>query len=102
MFQIDMPSRIGDGTHRVLFCAKGEEGTIHHRNGIVVKDCRHIFRREFVRRVGDQETGLSNSTIPHNHTPDSMSAYQFSCSSGQVHRLYRRDNHSFVVVGEET
>ena len=78
------------------------EGVIHHRNGIVVEDCRHIFRREFVRRVRDQETGLANGTIAHHNTPASISVYQSQYSSDRDHRLYRRDNHSFVVVGEET
>lgn len=43
---------------------------LHDSDGIVVKDCGDVFRREFVGRVADQETGLSYSTVAHYDTPN--------------------------------
>ena len=35
----------------------------HDSNGIVVKDGRDVFGREFVRCVGNQEARFTNSTV---------------------------------------
>lgn len=42
---------------------------LHHGHGVVVKDGRHIFRRELVGCVRDEQAGLSHSTVPHHDTP---------------------------------
>jgi hypothetical protein len=41
---------------------------LHNSNRIVIEDSRDIFGREFVRSIGDEETGLSNRTITDDHT----------------------------------
>jgi glycerol-3-phosphate cytidylyltransferase-like family protein len=41
---------------------------IHYGHGIVVENCRHIFRRELVSGIADEETRLSDGTITHNNT----------------------------------
>ena len=43
---------------------------IHYRHGIVVKDRRDVFGREFVGCVADQQTCLSDCTVTDNNTPD--------------------------------
>ena len=44
-------------------------GNIHDGNGIVIEDRGHIFRGEFVCRVTDQKTRLSDGTVTDDHTP---------------------------------
>jgi hypothetical protein len=41
----------------------------HHRDRIVVEDRGHIFRGELVRRVADEKTGFSYSTVTDYYTP---------------------------------
>lgn len=48
---------------------RGESVNLHHSHGVVVKDSGHIFRRELVGCVGDEQAGLSYSTVPHHDTP---------------------------------
>jgi hypothetical protein len=40
----------------------------HYCHRIVVEHRRHVFRREFVRRIGYQETGFAHRTISNNNT----------------------------------
>lgn len=40
----------------------------HHCDSIVIEDRWHIFRRELVCRVANQQTGLAHSTITNDHT----------------------------------
>lgn len=35
----------------------------HDGDGVVVEDCRDIFRGEFVGSVANEETGLANGTV---------------------------------------
>ena len=49
---------------------KVSQGSLHDSNGIVIEDGRNVFRWEFVRGVGDQEAGLSDSTITDDDTPE--------------------------------
>jgi hypothetical protein len=35
----------------------------HDSNRVVVKDCRHVFRRKFVGGVANEEAGLANRAI---------------------------------------
>jgi hypothetical protein len=41
---------------------------IHYRHGIIVENSRHIFRRELVGGIADEETRLSDGTVTHNNT----------------------------------
>lgn len=41
---------------------------LHDSHGVVVKDGGDIFRGELVGCVGDEQTGLSDSTVPHHDT----------------------------------
>jgi hypothetical protein len=41
---------------------------VHYRHGIIVEDCRHIFRRELVGGIADKETRLSNGTVTNHNT----------------------------------
>jgi hypothetical protein len=41
---------------------------VHYRHGIVVEDCRYIFRRKFVGGIADKETRLSNGTVTNHNT----------------------------------
>ncbi len=41
---------------------------LHDSHGIVIEYSRHVFGREFVGCIGDQETGLSDSTVTDNDT----------------------------------
>lgn len=43
---------------------------LHDGNRIIVKDSRHVFAGELVRGVGDEKTGLSDSTVTDDHTPE--------------------------------
>ena len=44
-------------------------GSLHYSNSIVIKDGWNVFRWELVGSIGDQEAGLSNSTITDDDTP---------------------------------
>jgi hypothetical protein len=46
----------------------GDRTNLHHSHSVVVKDGGNIFRRELVGCVGDEQTGLSDSTVPHYDT----------------------------------
>jgi hypothetical protein len=41
----------------------------HHRHRIIIKDRRHVFRREFVGGVADEEARLAHSTVTDDHAP---------------------------------
>lgn len=47
--------------------AKREDS--HHRDSVVIEDGRDIFRGEFICRVTDEETCLSNGTIADDYAP---------------------------------
>ena len=47
--------------------AKGKRH-VHYGHGIVVENCRHIFRRELVGGIADEETRLADGTVTHNNT----------------------------------
>ena len=42
---------------------------LHDGDSIVVEDGRHVFRRELVGGIADEETCLPNSTIAYDDTP---------------------------------
>ncbi len=42
---------------------------VHNRDGIVIEDCRDVFRGELVRRVADEKTCLSDSTVTDDDAP---------------------------------
>ena len=48
---------------------EGRGPDIHNRDGIVVEDCRHVFRGELVCRVADEKTCLANRTVADDHAP---------------------------------
>ena len=39
---------------------------------IVVEDGRDVLGREFVRRVGDEQAGLTDGSVANNHTFDRL------------------------------
>lgn len=41
----------------------------HYRHCIIIKDCRDIFRGEFVGGVRDEQARLSHCTVTNNNTP---------------------------------
>lgn len=45
-----------------------EKRYVHYGHGIVVENCRHIFRRELVGGIADEETRLADGTVTHNNT----------------------------------
>ena len=51
---------------QVIKLAK-EKGYVHYGHGIVVENCRHIFRRELVGGIADEETRLADGTVTHNN-----------------------------------
>jgi hypothetical protein len=44
-------------------------GDSHNGDGIIVEDCRDIFRGEFVGGIADQKASLANGTVSENNTP---------------------------------
>lgn len=42
---------------------------IHNRDGIVVKYCWDVFRRELVCCVADEKACLSDGTVANDHAP---------------------------------
>lgn len=44
-------------------------GNVHDGDGIVVENCRHIFRGELIRCIADEETCLSNGTVTDDYAP---------------------------------
>lgn len=49
---------------------KSRGAHLHYRDGIVVEDCRHVFRRKFVGRVADEEARLAHSTVTDDDAPE--------------------------------
>jgi hypothetical protein len=43
------------------------ERNLHDRDGIVVEDSRHVLGGELVGRVGNEQAGLSNSSVTDDH-----------------------------------
>jgi hypothetical protein len=60
---------------------------LHDCHGIVVEDCRHIFRGEFVGSVGNQQTGLSYCTVAYDNAPVTVSPASSTKSAGESTNL---------------
>lgn len=41
----------------------GRSENVHDCDGIVVEDCRDVFRRELVRGIANEQAGLAYSTV---------------------------------------
>ena len=61
-----------------------QERTLHHRHGIVVKYCRHVFGGKLVRGVAYQETSLSHCTVADDHASEEPSALAFSHTAAKT------------------
>jgi phage terminase large subunit-like protein len=53
----------------VLAHAGSRAGCSHNSDGVVVEDCGHVFRRELVRGVTDEETCLADRTVADDDAP---------------------------------
>lgn len=49
---------------------------LHHRHGIVVEDCWHVFGGELVGGVANQKASLANGTVSDHHTPEIVGSRQ--------------------------
>ena len=59
---------------------------LHNRHCIIVENCGYVFRGKLVGCVGDQEAGLSNSTIANHDTPNerrSLSQFRVHCMTSE-------------------
>ena len=67
-----------DSKARTVMVLWMEIWDLHDSDSIIVKDRGHVFGREFIRGVTDQQTSLSDSTIAHHDTSIRSS---ISCST---------------------
>lgn len=59
-----------------------EQRNSHNRNCVIVKDGRDIFRRELVRCITDEKTGLADGTVTDDDAPRSDKESQRSVKVG--------------------
>ena len=41
----------------------------HDGDGVVVEDCRYVFRRKLVRSIADEQTCLADGAVANNDAP---------------------------------
>ena len=53
----------------VSISAYAQGSNSHHGHGIVVKDGRHVFGRELIGGVADEEAGLAHGSVADDDAP---------------------------------
>jgi hypothetical protein len=51
------------------YVASNCERDVHYRDGIIVEDCRDVFRGELVGSVADEQARLTDGTVTDDDTP---------------------------------
>ena len=77
------------------------DGDLHDSHGIVVKDSRNIFGRKLVGCVGDEQTGLSDGTVPHHDTPRRSGLVPRRGGGSREARRYALDGSDNHIVSSE-
>lgn len=67
---IRLPNAVPINSYRGRSSIENRNWNSHNSHRIVVEDRGHVFRRELVGSVGDQEAGFSNSTVTNHHAPN--------------------------------